>query len=182
MLTLPIFLLWIGLAGMFLFLWASGQPPFHFLSPRQLILYTEEMKLFFLLIIMPFLIKPCPKTNDSYQKPDPLSFYGWNFLQIIVFLLLFLPLSIFCAEIAGIGYSRLALVHLLYGVIAGVLLMMRYYETTSRLNLSRFYYVIIFGLGLIGSLIYYLQLELCSQSIGFILYLNPFWLIWRILY
>ncbi len=199
---MPIFLLWIGLTSIVLFLFVSGQPPFHFLSSRQLILYVEEMKLFFLMMIMPLLIKSSPNQDASPYQAN-LLFYASGFVQIIVFLLLLLPLSVFCAETGGAKYSYLGLVHLLYLVIGGVIIGLRWREESSiRLpvprrngpvpklhsgsgrwtNLMRFYYLIVFGLSMGGSLFYYLRLELFNQKTSFILYLNPFWLIWRMLY
>lgn len=118
-----------------------------------------------------------------YPKISTPFYFSRNLLQITVFLVLFLPLSIFCAEIAGIRYINLAMAHLLYLIIAGVVIILKRGEVgRGSLNLMRFYYLIILGLSIGGALLYYLGLELFNQKMTNLLYLNPFWLVWRILY
>lgn len=178
---MPVFLLWAGFTGIVLVLFVWGTPPFHFLSSRQLVLCVEELKLLFLLLAMPLLIK-LPVEKGMPSNKLAFSFYASGLKQIIVFLLLLLPLSMFCASIAGVEYTNLGLVHLLYLMIGSLIVSLRWREELTQTNLMRFYYLIVFGLGVAMPLFYYLRLELFNYQASFILYFNPFWLVWRILY
>jgi hypothetical protein len=175
---MPVFLIWVGLTGLFLLFYALGTTPFNMLQPQDLILYTEEMKLFFIALLMPLLIK------SPYQLKEPLtplSFYMQNLMQMLVFLLLLLPISIFCGEIAGLKHTQLISLHIFYLIIALIVITLKNLETKPETNLIRYYYLIIL-LATIGiPILYYLKLELSNRAIDGLLYLNPFWLIKHIL-
>lgn len=161
--SIPLFLVWLWLSGIILVLFILEIPPFHFLYPHSLLFLVEWSKLLFISLVLPLFI-----TAADTPRID-----GRTLLQIIIFLVLFLPLVIICNQFAGINWLILAGGHIILLLLSGLLILL----SQMNLNALRWYYFIF--LCIVGGMpvLYYLIRELGHQNAPGLLYLNPFWLV-----
>lgn len=124
---------------------------------------VEEIKLFFILVVLPLIL------SVSKEKAA-----GFGLVDFSLFLLLSLPLSVFGAlqgEVRALSLIALHIIFMILWVIVGRI----------KIVFLRWYYLAFFLISAVFPLCYYFVLELFEKSIAILVYLNPFWLLYKIL-
>lgn len=165
------FLIFAWITSGLIYLFVAEQGPFNFLSPSSLIFLIEEIKLFFILIILP-LILPRPYGRPFKGRYSKGIIRGLTNFGLLI--LLFLPLTIIGAILSDAKPSSLIIEHLLLIFIWLIILLIKQ-------NTLRWYYLVIFTLSGALPLFYYLMAELYGRILTGLLYFNPFWLLYKIL-
>jgi len=169
------FLIWLWLTIIILYLFIGQIGLFYFLLPEDLILLTEAGKIFFIIFGLPLLFKPTESQGISF--PHRL----WvTFRLMIIFFLIFLPVTISGTIIASLDWRVITMGHLLMMIIGCLIIGLSHLSTYLRFNLWRWYYLIILTITAVLPLLYYLIAELFNQFVPALLYINPFWLVWRL--
>lgn len=184
--NLLVIIAWLWLTMALLALFIRQVPPFQFIDSSSLILFIESSKLLFVLILFPFtlrtaegLITSTSCHEDTKTPRTPCSERGnlgylLNYLKpCIIFLLLFLPLTIMASHLGNAELGILLRSNLLILLIAAFIYLLSFRRVLI-------YYLAVFLLFGGGPILYYLILELAGASLKFLVLINPFWLFWNI--
>lgn len=146
-----------------LVLFITQTKPFYKLLPTEMIILVEAFKLFFISVLLPLFIKP------SDEKP--FVFYKSLFGNILIFIILFLPLTLMAQHFSladAWTIIRFNILLLLIGGIAGI---------CAYRDFLRWYYFFWALVVTAFPMWRYFILELKSKDAQFLLYMNPFWLV-----
>ncbi|MFH1227948.1 MAG: hypothetical protein V1701_08605 [Planctomycetota bacterium] len=157
---------WLFLVIIVLVLFITQTKPFHTLLPTEMIILVEGFKLFFISIILPLFIKPADEKVAVFYK----SLFG----NIMIFILLFLPLTLMAQYFSladAPSVIRFNILLLLIGGIAGL---------CAYRDILRWYYFLWTLITAAFPIFHYFILELAGKDARFLLRINPFWLIGRI--
>lgn len=163
------FLVWFWLVIIILYLFAKQIGIFHFLLPEDFICLIESGKIFFIIFFLPLLI-PSIKTHPFWQ----------GIKILFLFFLIFLPVTVSGAILLKLDWLIIVMTHLLMLFIGFLVIRLNYLNSLFGINLWRWYYLVIFAITGALPLAYYLIAELFHKIIPILLYINPFWLLWRV--
>jgi hypothetical protein len=157
------FIAWLFLTLLVLVLFITQAKPFYTLLPTQMIILVEAFKLFFISVLMPLFIKPLDEKLLTFYK----TLYG----NIIVFIILFLPLTLMAQYFSladAWAIIRFNILLLLIGGIAGL---------CAYRDFLRWYYFIWALITAVFPILRYFILEFADKDASFLLSINPFWLV-----
>lgn len=153
-------IIWLAVTAGLALLTVNAVPPLQFLDIADLSILIEEMKLAFVLLILPLL------AEKTAIRTQGLVYY-------LIFSLLFFPLSLVGVMMSGKVISGLLPIQLF-------LLILWFAASWAGRAYARWYYLAVFLLGGAVPLLYYLVLEIAGRDWVNILYLNPFWIVYKI--
>ncbi|OHB69666.1 MAG: hypothetical protein A2W23_09105 [Planctomycetes bacterium RBG_16_43_13] len=154
-----------------------------FVTPDNIFHLLMEAQLFFVLIIWPLVI-PAVLQNTVYnikgegQRPSLNAISGRVsvlFLQVLMFFILTLPISLMCTSIANLDWIILAKGSVYVFAIALIVAAVFDIGITRKLNIAPIYYLIIFILSAGVPFLYYLMREFYGRDAIELSVLSPFW-------
>ncbi len=152
----------------------AGRNYFDFVSQKAVLPIVEELKIFLILIVFPLFLSETGDKSGFSVSAVLNRLAGFALLAVI-----FMPLSVAGALLGAYPFGTVLIVHLLMLFIW--LVMMAVVNGDSSGNRIRRYYLAVFAVCGGFPLSYYLLAEFYGVGPAVLLYLNPFWLVARIL-
>lgn len=166
---IPLLIIWLWLTIIAMALFISQAGPFHFLVPTDLILLVEESKLFLVFMVLPLTYS---RQRWPENAEDELAFRLAIRNSLLAILVLFLPLTLLTLYFSRVESGLLLQANLL--LFGPPLLFVAVRNSGHHI----YYFILMLVCGALPVL-YYLLLELAGKSIGWLIMINPFWLLWQ---